>query len=366
MTRVSNPTAAFDWAEYVDWIVGVAGSLAAAADRLCAHRGYKDDVGSVERALRRLRRRGTRDGGTWGARALAVFGLPGAVEQRVRWLGQYHARFTDLPASMVADLLRVWDQPPTTESRAGRAWLALGHASLAIRAHDHPIAHGHLIRARADLAAAPALAGIEALLVRAYLASRDEPDRVPALLESARVPIDELDDPHERACLRARWIDHRTYELNRAGEHAAAAALYREIADDAPPFALARRESGLAYTSWKQGAIAEAAEHARAAARHAGDGGHVRARAMALGLLARIADDADAHRRAVAISKQLEDETMLTRLGRIESSRILSPRSRFIASSASALPRASSTGSWVCLVTRRCLKLANASLATPL
>lgn len=311
--------AGFDWASYVDWLVASAGSLAAVADRLCAHRGYKDDAGSVERALRRLRRRGTRDGGTWGARALAVFGLPDAVHQRVRWLGQYHSRFTDLPASMGADLLRAWDQPPTTESRTGRAWIALGHTSLAIRARDHAAAAGHLARARVDLAGAPPLARIEAVLASAYLASSDAPAGVGALLDQVAPLLGEITDTHEHACLHARWVDHRAYERNRAGDHAAAEALYRTIPEDAPPFARARRDSGLAYARWKQGDHDAAAEHARRAAEHAGDGGHVRARAMALGLYARIADDPEARARAIAISQQLEDETMLARLTRTRS-----------------------------------------------
>lgn len=309
----------FDWAVYVDWMVATTGSLAAVADRLCAHRGYKDDAGSVERALRRLRRRGIRDGGTWGSRALAVFGLPDAVHQRVRWLGQYHSRFTDLPASMAADLLRAWDQPPTTESRTGRAWLALGHTSLAIRARDHAAAAAHLARARVDLAGASPLARLEAVLASAYLASSDAPAGVGALLDQVPALLDEITDSHERACLQARWVDHRAYEANRAGDHAAAEALYLAIPEDTPPFARARRESGLAYVRWKLGDRDAAAEHARRAAEHAGDGGHVRARAMALGLLARITDDPEARARAIAISQQLEDETMLARLNRTRS-----------------------------------------------
>ncbi|MEJ7596980.1 MAG: hypothetical protein WKG01_03635 [Kofleriaceae bacterium] len=305
----------FDWGTYVDWMSEQAGSLAAVADRLCAYRGYKDDAGSVERALRRLRRRGSRDGGTWGARAVLVFGLPEAVDQRVRWLGQYHSRFTDLPASMAVDLLRAWSQPPTTESRTGRAWIALGHASLAIRARDHAGAAAHLARARADLAGAPPLARLETVLVRAYLATREAPATVADLLAEVPALLDEVTDPVERACLHARWIDHRGYALNQVGEPAAAEALYRSISDDGPPFARARRASGLAFARWKQGAAAEASDHARRATEHAGDGGHVRARAMALGLLARITGDPEAHARAIAISRQLEDETMLARLG---------------------------------------------------
>lgn len=304
----------FDWSDYVDWMVASAGSLAAVAERLAAHRGFKDDAGSIERALRRLRRRGSLDGGTWGSRALAVFGLPDAVHRRVRWLGQYHSRFTDLPASVAADLLRAWSHPPTTESRTGRAWIALGHGSLAIRARQHAAALAHLDRARHDLAGAPTAARLEALLARAYLVSREAVADVPPLLAAAAALLSAVDDPHDRACLHARWIDHTAYELNRAGDHAAAEARYRTIDDAAPSFALARRESGLAYARWKLGAIDDAATHARRAADHAGDGGHVRARAMALGLLARIVDDPDAHARAVAISRQLEDDTMLARL----------------------------------------------------
>lgn len=311
--------AGFVWADYVDWITAAAGSLAAAADRLCAHRGYKDDVASVERALRRLRRRGSRDGGTWGARALALFGLPGAVEQRVRWLGQYHARFTDLPVPVCADLVRAWDRPPTTESRDGRAWLALGHASLALRRRDDAAALVHLDRARADLAAAVPAAQLEALLARAYAASRAQPTAVGGLLADVGARLAAVTDAHDRACLEVRWIDHRAYDLNARGDHAGAEALYQAVSTDGPAFVGARRAAGLAYARWKQGAAAEAGAWALAAAERAGDGGHLRARAMALDLYARITGDDDARRRAQAISQQLEDETLLARFSRARS-----------------------------------------------
>jgi hypothetical protein len=313
---LSSTLAGFVWADYVDWIVASAGSLAAAADRLAAHRGYKDDVASVERALRRLRRRGSLDGGTWGARALAVFGLPNAIEQRVRWLGQYHARFTDLPVPVCAELVRAWDRPPTTESRTGRAWLALGHASLALRGRDHAAALAQLDRARGDLAGAPPAARAEALLARAYIASAAAPTEVACLLEAAASVIAEVDDPYDRACLEARRADQRAYELNRAGDFPAAEALYRALPEDGPAFARARRASGLAYARWKQADLAEAARWALVAAEHAGDGGHLRARAMALGLHARITGDDAARQRGLAISRQLEDETLLVRLSR--------------------------------------------------
>ena len=55
--------AGFSWDDYVAWLVSLHGSLAGAAERLSALRGYKEDVGTIERALRRLRARGQRDGG---------------------------------------------------------------------------------------------------------------------------------------------------------------------------------------------------------------------------------------------------------------------------------------------------------------
>jgi hypothetical protein len=316
---------AFDWGAYVAWLVESAGSLAAVADRLCAARGYKDDVASAERALRRLKKRGTQRGGTWGTRAIAVFGLPDAVHARVRWLGQYHARFTDLPVGMCADLVRAWDRPPTTESRIGRAWLALAKSSLALRERRHDDAIAELDRARADLAAAPAAAKLEALYVRTYISSKQVYVRT-SLSEVEQSAIRELlrqvDDSNDRACLAARDADHRAYELNRAGDHAGAAALYRALpdGDGTPYFARARRASGLAYARWKQGERDEAATLAAQAAELAGDGGHARIRAMALQLVARITGDADAERRALAIANQLEDETLVARFTTARSS----------------------------------------------
>jgi hypothetical protein len=81
------------WREYVDEIVRERGSLALAALHLAERRGVEEDVGSVERGLRRLRERGSKDGGVWGERALRCFGLPAAVDDRIRWMGQYHTRF---------------------------------------------------------------------------------------------------------------------------------------------------------------------------------------------------------------------------------------------------------------------------------
>lgn len=301
-----------DWATYLDWLVATTGSLAAVADRLCAHRGYRDDIGSVERALRRLRRRGTLDGGTWGTRALAAFGLPEDAHRHVRSLAQYHARIADLPVPACADLIRAWDHPPTTASRDGRAWLALAHASLSLRRFDHTTALTHLDRARADLTTAPAAARAESLLMRAYIASKSPPRAAAPYLAALPPLLATIDDADDRACLHARHTDHLAYELNRRSDHAAAAALYLALPTTAPPFALARRASGLAYAHWKQ-ALSDAAAWAHRAVSHAGDGGHLRARAMALALLHRITGDAAPLDRALSIARRLEDATLLAR-----------------------------------------------------
>ncbi|APR76346.1 Hypothetical protein A7982_01693 [Minicystis rosea] len=323
--------AAFSWAEYVAWLVSEHGSLAAVAERLAAHRAYADDAASIERALRRLRTRGQLAGGTWGARALAAFGLPGAVDARARWMGAYHSRFTDLPLPLCQDLVRLWDRPPVSDAPASSAWLAIAHASCALRSGDSTAAAPHLSRARAAVSKAPPEARAELLLVEAFMASRTDVARVPSILAAVE-PLLALDLPaDERACLHARWIDQRAYELNkrrdgRDPDPVAAEALYRSIpTEGAPPFALCRRQSGLAYARWKQGYRDEAAALAREACRHAGDGGHLRLRAMALTMVARIvggAEGEEARRRALAIAASLDDEALRLRFtGRAGASR---------------------------------------------
>ena len=97
----------FDWAAYVGWLVERHGTLAAVAEALAAERGHAETQGSIERALRRLRGREGRDGGTWGLRVLRRFGMPDDVTSRVRWMGQYHTRFSDLPRALCLELLRL-------------------------------------------------------------------------------------------------------------------------------------------------------------------------------------------------------------------------------------------------------------------
>ena len=109
---------------YLDGLIAEHGSLVAVSERLTATHGWREDVESITRALRRLRARGSLPGGKWGERLLRTFGLPGSVDARLRFMGSYHSRFVDLPVSLCLDLVQLWDRPPTSESRRVRAWRA--------------------------------------------------------------------------------------------------------------------------------------------------------------------------------------------------------------------------------------------------
>lgn len=314
--------AAFSWKEYVDAMVAERGSLAQAALHLAERRSFEEDLASVERGLRRLRERGSKDGGVWGERALRCFGLPAAVADRVRWMGQYHTRFTDLPASLGEELLRPWDRPPISESPA-RIWVLLGRVGLALRRRRDA---GALLEQAALLAgqAEPA-AQIELALVSAYVHSRPDPElakaelaRARALLETHRAELREDD----YACLFARWIDHVAYPLNkpRHGEpdHRGALALYEQIPAEGPLFARCRRENGIGWSRLLLGDRERAQAHARASVQAAGDSGSLRMRAMALNLLAAASEGDEAEQaraRARAIARRLEDEALLVRFG---------------------------------------------------
>ena len=123
----------FTWASLLDDLVARHGTLASVAEQLAETRNFTEDIGSIERALRRLRARGSRPGGKWGAALVRRFGLPGAVDRRLRFMGSYHSRFVDLPVPLCADLVTLWDRPPTSESKAGRLWLSLARATMRAR-----------------------------------------------------------------------------------------------------------------------------------------------------------------------------------------------------------------------------------------
>ena len=306
------------WEDYLAGLVEEHGSLAALAERLATLRGHSEDVASIERALRRLRGRGTQSGGKWGARLLRAYGLPPDVDARLRFMGSYHSRFVDLPVPLCLDLVQLWDRPPTSEGRLGRMWLALARVVIAFRQQDHATAAAQLDLARRS---EPDENGrIEIALGQALLASREARGVVPAVLDPVEGWLAELSGP-EADCLRARWAGQVAFALHRAGDHAAAEARMLALpdADDTPPFARARRANGLAYSRHRLGDPAAALAYARASARHAGDAGHVRLRAMALLMIARVAsgtpEGADARARARGIAEALEDPTLLLRAG---------------------------------------------------
>lgn len=321
-----NPSPALRWSDYVAQLVERHGSLAALALKLAQAESSEPDVATVERALRRLRSKDHQDGGQYGRLLLRTFGMPRDIEQRAKWMGAYHSRFTDLPVSLCLDQLRAWDRPPLSESRT-RTWLELGFATCALRQHDMTRARQHLDRARGGHGAIAAR--LEARLLDAFLASQSG-DRQTALdvLEEIEPALHDPElEVDERACLEARWADQRAYQVlhpddGASIDHAHAERLYARIPTrNAPFFAACKRDSGLAYVCHRTGRHDAAVQYAESASRHAGDGGFVRLRIAALGLLAHVLGSPHGdpiRERALRAARSLEDEDLLHRLRRAE------------------------------------------------
>lgn len=328
MARVSesqsaqSPPPGFSWGDYLGALVTETGTLTAVAWKLAERGSGDEDVASIERALRRMRSRGQRDGGSWGKRLLRTFGVPRAVEDRLRFMGLYHSPFNDLPLPLCLDQLRLFDHPPLSESKA-RVWLHLGFASTSLRSRSFDEAARHLDQAAA-VAGVSDDARLEGRLARAYLRSRigtddeviAELDAVEELLKSAAL------SPGDRACFVARLVDQRAFRLNLRRDFSAALSLYQSLPlDDTHPFASYRRDAGLAHGYLRTGRQGEALRSAQRACEHAGDGGYTRLRVMALLALARIEGapaSVDTLRRARAIAARLEDEELLIRIARAE------------------------------------------------
>ncbi len=316
----SGHAAGFTWGDLLTALIEEHGTLSAVAWRLI-EQAAGDDVASIERALRRLRRRGQLDGGVWGQRLLRVFGVPATVESRVRWMGLYHSPFADLPLPLCIDQLRLWDRPPVSTSRA-RVWLHLGQASCALRARDFEDAAAHLARATSALAGLTGHddARLEVTLVGAYVASQRGQPVAPAFEVAEQMLATATLTPADAACYRARLVDQQAYQRNRAGDHGAALALYESLpADDLHPFASYRRDAGRAFGYFRNGRTEEALRLALQAIEHAGDGGYTRLRAMGLLLVARVQglpDGEVARARARAIAQRLDDAELLARADR--------------------------------------------------
>lgn len=305
------------WAVLIDGLVAEHGSLVAVSERLAAGHGWRDDVASITRALRRLRQRGSQQGGKWGDRLLRTFGLPASVDARLRFMGSYHSRFVDLPVPLCHDLVQLWDRPPTSESRVGRLWLSLARANLSLRSGDTEDAAVHLEVAR-PLAADDAAAWVEVALGLSLIDSKARPGAVAEVLAEVPAKLSQVRG-EDADCLRARHVGQVSHALNHAGEIDRAEALHTALPDTPAthPFARSRRANGIAYGRFRHGDMDGALHHARLAARYAGDAGHVRLRAMALLMVARVApgtpEGAEARARARAIARALADAILLKR-----------------------------------------------------
>lgn len=319
------------WRVYVERLAERAGGFTALAEALVRAMGDRaelpDDLLSIEKGLRRLARRGNQPGGQYGRWLLRHLGVPEDIERWARWLAQYHRRFTDLPLTLRLEQLRLWDRPPFAESRLA-AWTHVGLASVHLRRREDVVARLRLERARDAAAKAGPAAVAEVALLDAYVATNDgERARAEARLDEAEraIAADGVDGD-DRACLRARLVAQRAYHLTSpapggVADVAGAQALFESIDDGLElPFVAFRRDNGLAYCAWKQGDVARGVELARRACTHAGDGGFVRFRVLALNLQARMLEGSDAGRaaraRAVRLARALEDEDLLAKASR--------------------------------------------------
>ena len=312
----------FTWRAFVDGLVAEQGSLAELVRVLYdVHPdALPDDPTTVERGIRRLRKKETGSGESYGRLLVRHFGLPLSIQAWARELGQYHSRLSELPTAVRRDQLRLWDRPPVSDS-VQAAWIHIAVATLAHQEGDGPAMLRRLQLAELAAPRAGVAAQLELALFRARVASDGGEDAqaeallasVPALLES-----DDL-RAHDRACLHARCIDQRAYRCTRHWREdptrlQQAVALYLEIPAQGPAFVVFRHHHGLAWCRWKQ-RDDRAVHHAMRASEAAGDGGFLHLRAQALRLHARILGDtldaASLRSRAERIDRDLQARAAL-------------------------------------------------------
>lgn len=320
----------FSWETYVSSFVEESGGWAALSDELARRgegaEGFPSDTQVIEKGLRRLAKRGHKSGGQYGRWMIRHFGVPASLSNWAQWMGQFHSRFADLPSSLRFEQLSLWDRPPVTESRIA-AWVHVGMASVLLRMRQEDDARRRLQMAQRAAKQAGSACLEEVLLLRAKLAT-DDGDRsgAEALFNDAEALLDAEDLlGNDRRCYHARLVGQRAYHLTRphAGSREdvpGALALFESITDEPfVPFVAFRKANGLAYCHWKLGDTDAGVAFARLAEQHAGDGGYVRFRIMALNLLGRMLPEAEGARvrqRAERLAQLLEDEDLLRRVRR--------------------------------------------------
>jgi len=328
VSESSLPPAGLTWAEYIERWVDDCGGWLPLADQLIHRAGERVEVPSdpqtVERGLRRLAKREHKPGGQYGRWMMRLFGVTSPIEQWVRWLGTYHARFADLPSGLRLEQLSLWNRPPVSESPLA-CWIHIGIASAHHSRLDLTACEHWMARAERQAGAAGAAAQIEIALLRGELATsrgdhaaaEQQEIAIEALLGTAALPAtDEL--PY-----RARLAAARAARFTRPPDGVApdlhsARACYAAIPESAIPFVAFRKSVGLAYCAWKLGELAEATRLAQRAVDEAGDGGLMRMRVMALNMLSRILEGPSAaavNERARRMAVALEDEDLLRRVG---------------------------------------------------
>jgi len=323
-----RPPVGFDWDAFVLAFVEEHGGWTALCDELLRRAAGTDDFPSdpqvIEKGLRRLAKRGNKTGGQYGRWMIRHFGIPSSLLRWAQWMGQLHSRFSDFPSSLRWEQLSLWDRPPLTESRIA-AWIHVGMASVLLRMQQNDDAARRLTMAERGAEQAGIACRMEVALLRAKLLT-DEGRRpeAEALFDSVErwLAADEL-SADDRRCYHARLVGQRAYHLTRpapgyAEDLASALTLFESI-DDEPflPFVAFRKGNGLAYCHWKLGDAAQGQHWARLAEQHAGDGGFVRFRIMALNLLCRMlpaAEAAPVRARAERLAQLLEDEDLLRRV----------------------------------------------------
>lgn len=325
-----SPPVGLTWDDYLQHFIVEHGGWTALADEL-VHRASPTletplDLQTIERGLRRLSKREHKPAGKYGRWMLRFFGVPPTTRDWARSLAQYHSRFADLPASIRIEQLRQWDRPPVSESSIS-AWIHVGLASVFHRTRDLEACTRHLQQAQPSAERAGDAAVLEVSLLRARIAT-DAGDRSAsiALFDAVAPLLDSTDLSREDALsYRARLVGQRAYQLTKPapGESpnfSYARELFEDLEQDpCAAFACFRRNTGLAYCTWRLGDATEGARLARRAAEFAGDGGLVRFRIMALNMLSLMVsptEGRDISKRAERLARQLEDDDLLERVQR--------------------------------------------------